>query len=191
MPSPTSTSWTYDDLLELPEDGLRHELIGGEHFVTPSPSLRHQAIVGNLYAMLRRRVDETAEAWVLFAPFDVVLSQSDVVEPDLLVVSRDRRDLLTESHAAGPPDLVVEVLSPGTRKRDEGIKRELYERAGVDELWLVDPDAREVRIFRRRREAFAEPEVLGSGAGAVLCTPLLPGWEGSVDEVFESSGLGE
>ena len=108
---------TYDDFLLFPDDGRRHELIDGAHYVTPSPNLRHQDLVGRLF----------------LSPFDVVFSFHDVVEPDLVFVASDQLDILTAQNIQGTPALVVEVLSPSTRKRDREVKRRLYERAGVRE----------------------------------------------------------
>ena len=127
---------TYDDFLLFPDDGKRHELIDGEHYVTPSPNMRHQGISGNLYFILRGWLEQYPIGRIFYAPFDVVFTQFDVVEPDLLYVSNARAArVLTAKHVTGAPELVVEIGSPGTRKRDETIKRRLYERSGVSEYW--------------------------------------------------------
>lgn len=97
---------------------------------------------------------------VFDAPFDVVLSTYDVVEPDLVYLSNERASLLTEKNLPGPPDLVVEILSPDTSRRDLGIKRDLYERAGVLEYWTIDPDRDELTVCRRIDDHFGVPELL-------------------------------
>ena len=131
---------TYDDFLLFPDDGQRHELIDGEHYVTPSPITRHQRISGDLYWLIRSFLEEHPIGEVFFAPLDVVLSHFDVVVPDLLYMSTERASsVLTEAHVRGTPELVIEIGSPGTRQRDETIKRRLYERSGVLEYWIVDP----------------------------------------------------
>ncbi|HEV8319950.1 MAG TPA: Uma2 family endonuclease [Vicinamibacterales bacterium] len=111
---------TYDDYLLFPEDGKRHELIDGEHYVTPSPNRKHQAIAWNLTVMIGSWLKRNPIGRAFAAPFDVVFSRFDVVEPDLLYIAGARQDdVLTAAHVRGAPDLVVEIGSPGTRKRDE------------------------------------------------------------------------
>jgi Uma2 family endonuclease len=122
---------------------------------------------------------------LFYAPFDVVFSNVDVVEPDLLCMSNERATLvLTAKHVAGVPELIIEIASPGTRKRDETLKRRLYERTGVDEYWVVDPDVDAIRVFRRSSERLSRPVELSTEAGDVLTTPLLPGLEIPLSRVF-------
>jgi Uma2 family endonuclease len=169
---------TYDDFLLFPDDGQRHELIDGEHYVTPSPSTAHQRIVGRMYLALGNYLEAHPIGELFLAPFDVVFSRFDVVEPDLLYITAERRHhILTTQHVRGTPDLVIEVGSPGTRRRDETIKRRLYERAGVVEYWVVDPDLEVFRIYRRAGAAFAPPQELSHAAGDVLRSPLFPGFD--------------
>src|SRR6185295_12592023 len=123
---------TYDDFVLFPDDGKRHELIDGEHYVTPSPNTRHQTIVGTLHGLIWSWLEAHPIGRLFTAPFDVVFSNFDVVEPDVLYLSNERAaQVLTPLHARGVPELVVEITSKGTRKRDETIKRQLYERVGV------------------------------------------------------------
>jgi Uma2 family endonuclease len=181
----SATKLTYEDFALFRDDGKRHELIDGEHFVTPSPATRHQAIARNLtgllFAFLRGR-----DAGAIFpAPYDVVLTPHDVVEPDLLFVSVARRAIVTEANVQGAPDLAVEILSPASRRLDEILKRDLYDRAGVVEYWVVDPDAETVKVFRRGDgDAFDRPQLLLRDHGDVLTTPLLPGLELPLAEIF-------
>jgi Uma2 family endonuclease len=122
---------------------------------------------------------------VFFAPLDVVMSQHDVVEPDLLYLSRERAaEVLVPEHVRGVPELVVEVASKGTRKRDETIKRALYERAGVTEYWVVDPEIDVVRVYRKGADGFERPVELRRDTGDTLTTALLPGLEISLSEIF-------
>ena len=132
-PASPSVRLTYEDFLDFPDDGRRHELIDGEHYVTPSPNAKHQVIVGNLHWLIRRYLEEQPRGRVFLAPFDVVFSSFDVVEPDLLYISTERLAVLTAKHVRGAPDLVVEILSEGTRRTDEVTKRRLYERFQVQE----------------------------------------------------------
>lgn len=174
---------TYEDFLLFPDDGKRHELIDGEHYVTPSPNLRHQRISGNLHYLLRSYLEGHPIGRVFYAPLDVIFSNVDVVEPDLLYVSNERRAIL-KLHVEGAPDLVVEIASKGTRKRDETIKRRLYQRSGVSEYWVVDPELDVVRVYRSAN-VFERPHELSREAGDVLTTPLLPGLELRLEAIFK------
>ena len=183
--NPARVKLTYDDFLLFPDDGKRHELIDGEHYVTPSPNIRHQTILGNLYFLIRTWLEQHPVGRAFMAPLDVVFTQFDVVEPDLLFVSRHRAaDILTAKHVTGAPDIVVEIGSPSTRKRDETIKRRLYERSGVSEYWVVDPDLDVVRVYRNRDGRFDRPVELRADAGDVLTSPHLDGLEMPVSKIF-------
>jgi len=175
---------TYDDFVLFPDDGKRHELIDGEHYVTPAPNLRHQRVLQNLNRLLDRWVEERHLGRVFFAPLDVVFTFHDVVEPDLIYVSHERDSILTAANLQGAPDLVVEVLSPSTRRRDELLKRGLYGRAGVAEYWVVDPVAETVKVYRRAGDDFARVELLSASDGDRLTSPLLPGLEIPLAVVF-------
>jgi Uma2 family endonuclease len=169
----------------FPDDGLRHELIDGEHYVTPSPNARHQDLVVRLTLGIGNWVERTQSGKLYVAPFDVVFSEIDVVEPDLLYMSRARADaILKQANVQGAPELVVEIGSPGTRRRDETTKRVLYEGAGVSEYWVVDPELDVIRVYRRDGQRFARPHELSSEAGDVLTTPLLPGLELALSDLF-------
>lgn len=178
---------TYDDFLLFPEDGKRHELIDGEHYVSPCPNTAHQQLAGNLYWLLRSYLENHAVGQLFFAPFDIVFTRFDVVEPDLLYMSHDRaRQILTDANVQGCPELVVEIGSKSTRARDESIKLRLYEREGVAEYWVVDPRHESIRIYTRTAETFGAPVELTRREGAVLRTPLMPGLAASLDDVFKN-----
>jgi Uma2 family endonuclease len=176
---------TYDDFLSFPDDGRRHELIDGEHYVTPAPLVRHQRVSGALFSALHAHCSTTGAGEVFHAPLDVVLSRHDIVEPDLLVILADQEGILTEQHVRGAPAIVIEILSPGTRSRDETLKRRLYARTGVREYWMVDPDRQTITICRQtapgRLETAGELTV---AAGDVLASPLLPGLSAPLAVVF-------
>ncbi len=145
-PSASDVRLTYDDFVLFPDDGKRHELIDGAHVVTPSPNTKHQAVAGNLHGLIWTYLRQRPVGRVFAAPLDVVFSEFDVVEPDLLFVSKARQaDVLTAAHVLGAPDLVVEIGSPSTRRRDETVKRRLYQRFGVSEYWVVDPELAVIR----------------------------------------------
>jgi len=184
-PDPARVKLTYDDFLLFPDDGRRHELIDGEHYVTPSPNVRHQLILGNLYFLIRTWLEEHPVGRAFMAPLDVVFSNFDVVEPDLLFVSTQRAaDILTAKHVVGAPDIVVEIGSPSTRRRDETIKRRLYERSGVSEYWIVDPDLDVVRVYRIRDGGFDRPEEFRADADDLLTTAHLEGLKLPVRKIF-------
>jgi Uma2 family endonuclease len=174
---------TYDDFVQFPDDGLRHELIDGKHYVTPSPATRHQRIVGRLFGELYGYLRSNGRGEAFVAPFDVVFSTHDVVEPDVLVILAGQEDILTPKNIQGAPAIVIEVLSPGTRRRDKTLKRQLYARAGVREYWMIDPDANVVTVGRFEDEG-TETVVAEKGQRAELVSPLLPGWSIAVDELL-------
>jgi Uma2 family endonuclease len=178
---------TYDDFLLFPDDGKRHELIDGEHYVTPSPNTKHQRISGNLHFLIRAWLEDHPIGQVYYAPYDIVFSRFDVVEPDLLYLSNERAaEVVTAKHVTGAPEIVIEIGSPGTRKRDETIKRRLYERSGVSEYWVVDPDLDVVRVYRRDGDVFSRPQELSHEADDALTTIHLPGLDLPLSRVFGS-----
>ena len=184
--SDASVKLTYDDFVLFPDDGKRHELIDGEHYVTPSPNTRHQRISGRLYLLIAKWLEEHAIGQIFYAPFDVVMSDIDVVEPDLLYMSNERAaTVITPQHVRGTPELIIEIASPGTRKRDETIKRLLYDRAGVTEYWVVDPEIDAVRVYRRSGERFGRVVELSREGGDQLTTGLLPGLELPLAHIFK------
>ena len=175
-PSSSGLKLTYDDFVLFPDDGRRHEIIDGEHYATPSPNRKHQKVSGNLFLVIGKWLEEHPVGQLYYAPFDVVFSKFDVVEPDLLYMSNERAsEVLTQANVQGAPEIVIEIGSPGTRKRDETIKRRLYERAGVSEYWVVDPELDVVRVYRRGTEGFDRAVELTAESGDILTSPLLPG----------------
>ncbi|MGE4083154.1 MAG: Uma2 family endonuclease [Vicinamibacterales bacterium] len=185
-PPASDLRFTYDDLVHFPDDGKRHELIDGEHVVTASPNTKHQSIVLALGSTLRAHVRACGLGRVFVAPFDVVFSAFDVVEPDLLFVSTARQEgVLTAANVQGAPDLVVEVGSSSTRKRDETIKRRLYERFGVSEYWVIDPELDETKVYRLIDGRYTRVAELALERDEVLESPLFPGLMLPLREIFE------
>lgn len=183
----TTSLLTYDDFLHFPDDGRRHELIGGVHYVTPSPNVRHQLLVGRLHLSIGVFLQTHPHIGEVFlSPLDVVLSHYDVVEPDLLFVASAQSDILTTANVQGPPALVVEVMSPSTRQRDARLKRQLFERTGVQEYWLVDPERDLVQVLRRDGDAFVAAADVVADRDGILTTPLLPGWQLPVRALFRN-----
>ncbi|MGD0222780.1 MAG: Uma2 family endonuclease [Terriglobia bacterium] len=168
------TRLNYDDYCLLPNNGRRYEIIDGELFVTPSPRRAHQRVVSQLSRVLGNSVEEMGCGEVYVAPFDVVFSLHDVVEPDILYVSKERASVLTDKNVQGAPDLVVEVLSETTAEIDRTTKLKLYARYGVQEYWLIDPEACTAEVYRRKGRGFSR--VASLQATDMLTTPLLPGF---------------
>ena len=184
-PQPRSVRFTYEDYLLFPNDGKRHEIIDGDHFMTPAPNIKHQRVSGNLFNALRNFLKGRRSGEAFAAPCDVILSDEDIVEPDLLFVSAARGAIITEKNIQGAPDLVVEILSDGTRKTDEIVKRKLYERYGVREYWIVDPELETVKIYRLTDQGYVRAAELARETNEALSTPLLPGFQAPLAEVFE------
>ncbi|HEY6322934.1 MAG TPA: Uma2 family endonuclease [Thermoanaerobaculia bacterium] len=176
---------TYEDLQALPDDRFRHELIDGEHIVSPSPIVKHQRVAFNIAFAISAFVRPRRLGEVFTAPLDVLFSRFDVVEPDVLYVSATNANRLLERYVDGAPDLVVEVLSPSSRHIDRVRKLRLYDAYGVEEYWLADPKTDTLGVYRR--DASGRLALLASlslGAGDVLETPLLPGLSIPLPEIF-------
>lgn len=179
--------YTYEDYQQLPESRDRVELIDGDLYVTPTPTPKHQIVSKNLQFALERHVRAAGLGLVLSAPVGVVLDDGDarsVVQPDLLFIDRDRLGIVTEAEIAGAPDLVVEILSPTTARRDTGLKKALYARAGVREYWLVDTDAESIAVLRLGNDGYSAPVTYGRGE--TLASAVVAGLELALDEVFEA-----
>jgi Uma2 family endonuclease len=140
---------TYKDYCATPDDE-RYELLNGNLMMVPAPNMKHQRVLARLHLELGRFTQEHALGEVYIPPSDVVLSATNVVQPDLLFISRAREHRLTDKNVQGAPDLVVEILSPSTADKDLGYKHDLYGRHGVLEYWIVDPNAETVAVHRQR-----------------------------------------
>jgi len=164
---------TYEDYCALPDDGRRYEVIEGELVVTPSPRRAHQRFSGNLFVTLHTHVRERNLGEVYAAPFDVILENTSIVVPDLLFVSRDRLSIVAERGVEGAPDMIVEILSSATARRDRVEKAQLYARHGVGHYWLADPVGRTFETFELTGGQY---RLVVSLSGAALFAPsLFPG----------------
>ena len=176
--------FTYEDYLTTPEDE-RYELLDGHLIMIAAPNLKHQRVQRNLGQKLNQFIQERDLGELFYAPCDVFLSSTDVVQPDLLFVSREREHLLSDGEKVrGAPDLVIEILSPSSVETDRGAKRDLYGAHGVAEYWLVDPIAETVSIHRQRGGVLAATDTFGRGQ--TLRSPLLAGLELRLDDIFSS-----
>jgi Uma2 family endonuclease len=175
---------TYFDLDTIPEqhEGDRHELIDGELVVTPSPAPRHQVIAKNLIFRLEQHIDERDLGTLIPAPIDVVLAPGDVLIPDVIFVRREERNAIGDRAIMSPPSLVIEILSPGTRRRDLNAKRLLYARYQVPEYWIVDPDARSVAVLSLIGGQYEE---ISHNADGTLRSLVLPDLILTVEAVFK------
>jgi Uma2 family endonuclease len=145
---------TWQDVQQAPEDGKRREAIAGDLYVTAAPNVRHQRVSLALTVALYRILVEGRHGELMVAPVGVEFPETgEGVQPDLLFVSNDRRGIIADDWLRGPPDLVVEIVSPSTEERDWGVKRKLYRRQGVREYWIVDPEEEAVEVWRFRGDA--------------------------------------
>ena len=178
--------YTYDDYKTLTATSdQRYELIDGDLHMTPSPKVSHQVISRNLLVLLVQHSRTTRGGLVLAAPLDVVLGRGEkrsVVQPDILFISNERSAIVAEEEIVGAPDLVVEVLSPGTAKRDLGVKKSLYARNGVREYWVVDPECGAIEVFSLGARGYERP--LRYVRGERLTSTVVSDFDASLDEVF-------
>lgn len=137
--SASSTKWDYESYASIPDDGFRHEIIDGGHFMNPAPNLYHQTVSRRLQFQLYTEIELAEFGQVYNAPVDVQLSDYDIVQPDLVVVSKGKRHILTPTKIKGVPDLIVEILSPSNPDHDRKRKRKLYQDNHIPEYWIVDP----------------------------------------------------
>lgn len=173
---------TYADWLRFPDDGRRYEILEGELYSTPPPSVEHQRISRNLQFFLLTFLRRHAAGEVLYAPIGVRLTDEDVLEPDLIVVLREHANRIGAQVIEGAPDIVVEILSPGSARRDLGPKREKYREGGVPEYWIVDPASASVEVLTLREGAYIRYGVFRKNE--ILRSPVLPTLEIALAEVF-------
>lgn len=179
---PSQGAWTYEDYLRLPDDGQRYEIIRGVLYVSPAPTLEHQYAVGSLCWLLTSFVRRRKLGLVLVAPFDVRLPQriADPIQPDVLFFKKGNEPRTSDEPCV--PDLLIEVLSPKTRRLDEKVKLAAYRDAGVPEVWLADPLSRSVRVYHLQEGTYPEAGRYGSGEAAR--SAVLPGLQVKIDKIF-------
>ena len=177
---------TYDDLEAIPQEreGDRHEIINGRLFVTPAPIPYHQDVSRNIFDPLHSFVRARQLGKVYYAPVDVRLTPDNVLIPDIVFIARDRLHIIGPKTVDAAPDLVVEILSPGTRQRDLTVKRDLYARFGVSEYWIVDPGSRTVQVLARVGGEFEPVPLL---PGPTIQSRVLPGFTLALEAVFADS----
>ena len=178
-------TWTYEDLLELPDDGKRWEIIDGEPYEMPSPNWDHQTVLGNLFMLIAPEATRIG-AKLRVAPLDVILSDDHrrVVQPDLLLIAVESREVIKPFGVEGAPDLVIEILSPSNTAHDQVVKRRLYFESGVREYWIVDPESRIVEVLVLDQNGYG---TLVNAAGRQrVRSPVLPELSFPAEAAFEA-----
>ena len=170
--------FTYRDLENFPDDGKRREVIGGELYVSAAPNTRHQRIVTELVFLIRTFLQTEPLGTVIVSPIEVVFTDEDAVQPDIVFVSQEKRGIIAEKRITGAPDWVIEVLSPSTRERDLETKRKLYARHGVV-YWAVDPDSNTLTAWDEGGERHYR-------VGDEATVSVLPGFGLSLRALFDS-----
>lgn len=173
--------WTYEEYLKLGED-KRYEIIGGELLEMPAPSIIHQRVVKKLLRKLDEFVEAKGVGEVFVSPVDVVLSEILILQPDIVFISEEKKDFLKEKSIICPPDLVVEVVSPSTFKRDVEDKRKLYAQHGIKEYWLVFPEEKVIEVLNLQGKEY-EVYSYAYDKGKV-CSKILEGFCVDLEEVF-------
>ena len=181
MVTTTRTRFTYEDYANTPDDE-RYELIGGELIMVPGANFAHQKNQTKLARWILPFVDERKLGIVLFAPFDVKMSENDVVQPDMMFISREREHIITRTYLEGAPDLIIEILSPSTSRRDWNDKRELYAKHGVKEYLVMDPSNKIVWQLTLKDGALEIAQTYYEGDTITLS--VLEGFSVAVNDIF-------
>jgi Uma2 family endonuclease len=182
VPGPPQGQWTYADYAAIPDDGKCYEVVKGILYMSPSPIPDHQNVSLEVAAYLRQHVKLTRRGQVFTESTDVELNPGDIVKPDVLVVLNEHYERITSKRIVGAPDLVVEILSPGTWRHDLREKLDAYAEAGVPEYWIVSPGEQVVELFVLENGAY---QSLGVFQGAaVLPSRIVPDWSVPVEQFF-------
>ena len=173
--------YTYEDYMRTPDD-IRYELLDGELILSPSARTAHQRSSRKISHPLITFVEQNELGEVFVAPYDVVLDDFNVVQPDILFVSNERAHIITDLNIQGAPDLVIEILSPSTARRDRTQKRDLYARHGVPEYWLANTDAESVLVLTLQDGEYRIAGIYTKGQ--TLTSPLLQDFSLNIDDIF-------
>jgi Uma2 family endonuclease len=177
--------WTYADYLRLPDDGTRCEILEGARVMTPAPFTRHQWVSENLGSVLSGFVRGRDVGRIFRAPYDVILADDVVVQPDILFIAKTRMEIVKKRGIFGPPDLVIEILSESDPKRDTVRKLAIYGRHGVPEYWIVDPEWDRIEVLVREGDALVRRALHESGE--IRSLVALPGFAAPLAEIFSRS----
>lgn len=176
---------TYDDYRHLPDDGKQYQIIGGELYMTPAPTTIHQRVSRNLLRLVDDYVTQHNLGEVFYAPVDVVLSMTDVVQPDIVFISSKRLNIITKKNIVEAPDLVVEILSEHTESIDRKKKKALYELHGVKEYRIADPHTRTLEIFTLEATGFEQYSRFSDSGRSDVSTPIFPEMSFKLNELWQ------
>ena len=177
----SALKWTYKDYLSF-SDEKRYEIIEGEKSILPSLNTYHQKIFRRLGEKISGFVYSNDLGEVFYAPYDVVLSDEDVVQPDILYVSRERLDIITEKNIQGSPDLIIEIISGYSEKQDRIEKKKAYSKHGVKEYWIVDPASQSIEVMILGELGYTTIGIYGKDEN--LTSSVLKGMDVNLKEVF-------
>jgi Uma2 family endonuclease len=183
IPSTPKIQFTYEDYLELPDDGKRYEIIDGELYMATAPSPNHQLIINNFLFALTFYLKSHPIGKVIPSPLEVFFSKTNLAQPDIVYIGNERLNIIKPEQVKGAPDLVIEVLSPSTEKRDRTVKLKMYAKFGVQEYWMAKEKTATVEIFRLQGGKLVPVAQLGKSD--VLTSPLFPGLEIPLSEIFD------
>jgi len=183
----TEKRWIYEDYLKL-EDDKRYEITGGKLYMVPAPDFTHQYLSANIEFLMRKFVEEKGLGYVVDAPTDVVLDEENIVQPDILFISRGNKGIIKKKGIFGAPDLVVEIVSTSSQYRDTFEKKELYERFKVKDYWIVNPYMKGIEVLapddKGRYTLFSEG-YMEEGKNKSVKSKVMDGFELDLGEVFK------
>jgi Uma2 family endonuclease len=180
-PAEKKVKYTYEDYLKTP-DNKRYELIEGELIMVPAPRPRHQRISLRLTAILEKFIEDNSSGEILYAPCDIVFDEENVLQPDILFVSNERQEIITEDNIKGAPDLVIEILSPSTAYFDLVKKKKIYAKFGVKEYWIVDPEEKTVEVYLLEKDSYKLTQSFTEGNS--LTSEMFSGLSINLNELF-------
>jgi len=174
---------TYEDYKTFPDnDGIRKEIIEGELFMSPAPSIKHQLVSQELFVLFYNYVKKNKSGRTFYAPCDIIFSDINVVQPDLIYLSKEKYEILTDSNIQGAPDLIIEILSPSNKENDRIFKKHMYEKFGVKEYWVVDPENEKLEIWELKNNKYQL--AIKAGNNQVVESPSLKGLRVNLSAVF-------
>jgi Uma2 family endonuclease len=175
-------TYTYQDYFEMPDDGKRYEIIDGELIELQTPYIIHQTVSGNILFELVKFVNQKKVGTIYMAPLDVVFNDINVVQPDILFIATENYHIITEKNISGVPDLIIEIISPATGYYDLSGKKDLYEKFGVQEYWIVDPMKQRIEIYLNFEHKFELHQRLEKKG--IVKSNILKGFEIDLETIF-------
>ncbi|MDZ7292559.1 MAG: Uma2 family endonuclease [candidate division KSB1 bacterium] len=183
LQSSQEVKFTYEDYRQLPDDGKRYEIIDGELYMSTAPTPNHQKSVRNFLFALTLYLKKHPIGEVIPAPLEVLFSQTNLAQPDIIYISNERLNIIKPEQVKGTPDLVIEVLSPATEKRDRTVKLKMYAKFGVQEYWMAKEKTSTLEVLRLQEGELVPVARLGKSD--MLTSPLFPGLEIPLSEIFD------